>query len=281
MKTSSKIALVIIAAVAWIHAGLAVDVIMDSRCNIYGAGHSFPNNAPTVGTHGGGVPPVMISLNDLGNPPALEFQATGTVSYCPACGSAGSDGASFISAGPGYNGISGITNFPGRSLVAVFTSEIEPADPAPAALDFAVIGTNYVTLAPQLRQMFFVGDGLRNPTGAQQMVRVPAGATRLYVGLVDGYSYADTPDGYEDNTGSFTVTVNAALFLGIEYSAHKPGISVYGPINSTNRIEYTTTLPSTNWTSLTNIALPSLPVFLYDESSSGDSARFYRAVRLP
>lgn len=226
------------------------------------------------------MPPVLISLAALSNAPALRFLAGGSVSYCPPCGNNGPDGASFISAAPSYNGISGITNFPGRSLVAVFVSDAEPTNPAPVPLDFAIIGTNYATLAPELRQVFFLGDGL-TANGMAQAIRVPAGATRLYLGLIDGYSYADTPDGYEDNSGSFSVSVTPALFLGIEYSIGKPGISVFGPVGSSNRIEYATSLPTTNWISLTNIVLTGIPTLLYDTSSSGDPARFYRAFQWP
>jgi hypothetical protein len=274
----------IVLTAACAHAASAIDVSVDAHCNIYGAGHTPPNDAPTVGPHGGGLAPVLISLAALGNPNTLQFQATGSVSYCPGCENNGPDGANFIAAAPGYNGISGITNFPARSLVAVFTSETEPANPTPSTLDFAVIGTNYASLAPQLRQMFFIGNGLA-ATGTVQVIHVPAGATRLYLGLVDGDSYAVTPDWYDDNSGSFSVTVTvpmtAAVYLGMEYSTGKPGISVFGAVGSSNRIEYATTLPAINWIPLTNVVLTGIPTLLYDTSSSGDRARFYRAFQWP
>jgi hypothetical protein len=281
MKKFILIPLAINLTIAWANITSAVDVTVDSMCNIYGAGHpSPPNNAPTVGPHGGGVPPVLIIMSALNNAPWLQFYATGTVAYCPSCGNYGPDGNNLIYDAPSYNGISGITNGPGRGLVAVFTSETEPANPAPAALNFGIIGTNYATLAPQLRQVFFIGNGLTG-SGSAQAVRVPAGATRLYLGLVDGYSYDDTPDGYQDNSGAFSVSVNPALFLGIDYATLKPGISVFGPVGSSNRIEYTTVLPATSWVPLTNVVITNIPTMLYDPSASGDSARFYRAFRWP
>ena len=280
MKTTWTKILAAIMTAGLAQAAFAVDVSVDARCNIYGAGHLPPNDAPTVGTHGGGLPPVLILLAALSNAPALRFLASGSVSYCPSCGVNGPDGAGFISAAPSYNGVSGITNFPGRSLIAVFVGEVEPTNPAPAPLDFAIIGTNYATLAPGLRQMFFIGDGL-TANGMAQVIRVPTGASRLYLGFIDAYSYTDTPDGYDDNSGSFSVAVTPALFLGMEYSTGKPGISVFGPVGSTNRIEYTTALPASNWIPLTNIVLTGIPTLLYDNSSAGDPARFYRAYQWP
>ena len=281
MKTTSTKILMIVLTIACAHAAPIIDVSVDAHCNIYGAGHPPPNDAPTVGSNGGGIAPILIPLTSLGNAPTLQFKATGSVSYCPNCGANGPDGGDFITAAPSYNGISGITNFPARSLVAVFTSDTEPANPAPSPLDFALIGTNYTTLAPQLRQIFYLGDGL-TATNTAQLISVPVGATKLYLGFVDGDSYEDTPDAYDDNSGAFSVTVSsAALSLGIEYSTGKPGISIFGPVGSSNRVEYVTALPATNWITLTNIVLTGNPIFLYDTSSSGDRARFYRALQLP
>lgn len=260
---------------------------VDARCNIYGAGHlSSPDNAPTVGTHSGGLPPVMVTLSALTNAASLVFHATGSVSYCPTCGDNGPDGAGFLFDAPSYQGISGITNSPGRSLVGVFTSEVEPVNPAPPALNFAVIGTNYTALAPQLRQQFFIGDGLTSVgltsvAGGVQKVGVPAGATRLYLGFVDGITFDSIPDWYEDNTGSLSVTVDSSFYLDIKYSAGKPGISVFGAIGSSNRIEYATTLPTTNWIPLTNIVLNGIPSIVNDPNASADRARFYRAFQWP
>jgi len=70
----------------------------------------------------------------------------------------------------------------------------------------------------------------------------------------------------------------AALALRIDFSTGQPGILVYGGIGSTNRIEYTTVLPATNWTTLTNIVITNEPTIWYDAGFAGDSSRFYRAV---
>lgn len=273
--------LVITLAVACSSCGWALDVTVNGSCNIYGAGHAPPNDAPSVGSNGGGIAPAEIPLADLGNPPALILYATGAISFCSSCGNNGADGIAVIRANPSYNGISGITNCPGRSLRAVFTSNSEPTNPAPPPLDFAVIGTNYTTLAPQLNQMFFIGNGLAEPSATPQVIQVPVGATKLYLGFVDGNGYNDTPDWYADNSGSLAVTVAAALALRIDFSTGQPGISVYGENGTTNRIEYTTALPTTNWTPLTNVVLNAVPTIWYDAHFSGDSSRFYRAVSPP
>ena len=53
--------------------------------------------------------------------------------------------------------------------------------------------------APQLQQMFYVGNGLTS-TGAQESIVVPAGATRVFLGTMDGWEWSN-------NSGGFTVTI--------------------------------------------------------------------------
>jgi len=134
---------------------------VSAMCNIYGAGHSPPNDTPTEGSGGGGIAPAAVSMQALSNAPYLEFLATGAVSFCNGCGSNGPDGTNFFTSAPSYNGISGISNFPARSLIGVFTSETQPTNPAPPSLDFSAIGINSPILAPQLCQLFYIGDGLK------------------------------------------------------------------------------------------------------------------------
>jgi hypothetical protein len=104
------------------------------------------------------------------------------------------------------NGI-GNVNAPLSSLVGVFLDANQPSlSDAPAMLDFGVGGNvaggiDYATLSPLLKQVFFIGDG-RTSTDLQQGVVVPVGATRLYLGTMDGF-------GWDGNGGSFDVSVTA------------------------------------------------------------------------
>lgn len=89
------------------------------------------------------------------------------------------------------NNIAGFTNAPVDALVGVFLNSSQPtANPAPGVLDFSS-----PTLTPLLQQIFFIGDG---SLGA---ITVPTGATRLFLGTVDGF-------GWYNNTGAIDVTVN-------------------------------------------------------------------------
>jgi hypothetical protein len=84
----------------------------------------------------------------------------------------------------------------------VFLSDSAPngGSSAPATLDFTTASSrDFSTLSPKLKQPFFIGDGLRN-NGDHQTFVVPSGATRLYVGSMDGQQWSD-------NAGGFSVTV--------------------------------------------------------------------------
>ena len=59
------------------------------------------------------------------------------------------------------------------------------------------------------------------------------------------------------------------------------GVSVSGPIGSTNRIEYVSSLGATNWQALTNLVLQQSPTLFFDLDSAKSSPRYYRATRIP
>jgi hypothetical protein len=61
-------------------------------------------------------------------------------------------------------------------------------------LNFSSIGLTYTHLSPGVDQPFYMGDG------SVESLIVPAGATRLYLGTVDGY-------GWYNNVGAFDVTL--------------------------------------------------------------------------
>jgi hypothetical protein len=106
---------------------------------------------------------------------------------------------------PAANGIAAI-NAPVNALVGVFLDDHEPTSSAtPAELDFSAggLGMGFTTLCPALKQVFFIGDGLTGSgTGAIQQFVVPAGATRLFLGTVDGFDW-------NTNSGAFSVQINS------------------------------------------------------------------------
>ena len=105
-------------------------------------------------------------------------------------------------------GISGYQG-PEGALVGVFLDDAIPnAELAPDTLDFtpAGLGTNFTSLSPALRQVFFIGDGFRDD-GTPQIFIAPSGATRLVLGIPDGFGFDGQPGAYEDNDGSYMVRI--------------------------------------------------------------------------
>lgn len=69
--------------------------------------------------------------------------------------------------------------------------------------------------------------------------------------------------------------------LSISLSGTQPMISLTGTTGATYRIEFAPALPATNWTTLTNIVLPTSPQVVLDHQSiTNQSSRFYRATLL-
>ena len=86
------------------------------------------------------------------------------------------------------------------ALMGVFLSDERPdKSKTPRGLDFRAMRRDGNSFSPQLKQIFFIGDG-RNRSGALRRHMVPANAARLYLAVMDGYQW-------KNNSGSFTVTV--------------------------------------------------------------------------
>ncbi|HKG23513.1 MAG TPA: HYR domain-containing protein [Blastocatellia bacterium] len=134
----------------------------------------------------------------------LSFTSiTGTVTHGPndgCCSTTGPEGGFITGHDIGaQNGISNVIA-PVNSLIGVFLGPAIPAGAVPATLDFSSAASrDYLTLSPQLRQVFFIGNGLTSAAVLQQVI-APAGATRLFLGTMDGYDS-------NNNLGSFSVTV--------------------------------------------------------------------------
>ena len=137
---------------------------------------------------------------------ALVFHASGGVlHYQPNQGDslAAPDGQTVNIVSHNLGAEHGISDFsmPIDALLGVFLGPDAPdATPAPARLDFSTVASrDYLLLSPLLKQVFFIGDGLTS-TGERQLVRPPAGATRLYLATADAY-------GWWNNAGSFQVSL--------------------------------------------------------------------------
>lgn len=105
------------------------------------------------------------------------------------------------------DGISGYIG-PQGPLAGVFLDDNIPGSgPAPATLDFSPtgLGLDFLTLSPLLKQVFYIGDGVTS--GTFQQFIAPAGATRLFLGIPDGFSFLGHPGAYDDNDGSYRVTI--------------------------------------------------------------------------
>ncbi|MBW8830641.1 MAG: PEP-CTERM sorting domain-containing protein [Burkholderiales bacterium] len=86
------------------------------------------------------------------------------------------------------------------TLMGVFLDDRRPDSfRAPGALDFSGAGAlDFKRLSPRLKQVFFIGDGLA--AGTLQRFYVPNGATRLFLGTMDGYEW-------NNNSGAFNLKV--------------------------------------------------------------------------
>jgi hypothetical protein len=120
------------------------------------------------------------------------------------------------------NGIARM-NAPVNALVGVFLDDGVPnASAAPPGLDFSDggLGTAFGQLCPGLKQPFFIGDGLTgHGTGAPQQFVVPAGATRLFLGTVDGFDW-------NTNSGAFSVQVISTTPMSIATGVNQPAFGV-------------------------------------------------------
>lgn len=128
-------------------------------------------------------------------------------SNAPGWGPAGAAGGT--SAIEPLGGISGYRG-PKGPLLGVFLDDSNPAAAVPPpTLDFIGTepGADYDTLSPGLRQVFYIGDGTTGVAGEFKEIVAPAGATRLFFGIADGWGFEGPPGYYDDNDGVYTVRV--------------------------------------------------------------------------
>lgn len=144
--------------------------------------------------------PVLVHNIDLTQGSISFPMVTGGASHEPGCPDfcTPPEGSFFIAHQPGaMNGISG-TNAPINALMGVFLGPEAPnGGEAPEAIDFEKTGTDFSYLKPKLKQVFYIGRGRMN-NGELKTFYVPDGATRLYLGTMDGY-------GWYNNSGTIEV----------------------------------------------------------------------------
>ena len=59
-------------------------------------------------------------------------------------------------------------------------------------------------LNPGIGQVFYIGDG-KTTAGDFQTFIAPVGATRLALGIPDGFGFNGGPGAYDDNDGSYSI----------------------------------------------------------------------------
>lgn len=132
----------------------------------------------------------------------LSFQkASGQTSYADAADYGPDGNTGWIVRQDAVNGINS-TSAPLNSFVGIFIDDRNPNSWAQAAEpDFSTDASrNFSSLSPALKQVFFIGDGLDN-SGNIQKFKIPSGATRLYLGIMDEKGW------WWDNTGYIQTTI--------------------------------------------------------------------------
>jgi hypothetical protein len=112
--------------------------------------------------------------------------------------------------GVSEHGIADVTA-PTGSIIGVFLGSGLPDSIAspPAPLNFSTqAAMDYTNLSPLLQQPFYGGNG-QTSGGTQQQVVVPAGATRLFLGILDGWEWSN-------NAGGFNCTVTQTSILTVK-----------------------------------------------------------------
>ena len=187
--------------------GGGTGLMIDAKSNIFASGRA---------TAFDGLLPPSVRLAAGTGRVVTVTNATGTVRCFSSAAATGPDGGTEGSTTgtdiSSYRGISGVIHTRKTMfLVGVFLTDAEPADPAPARLDFSN-NEAFATLAPVIGQTFFIGDGMTGTgAGGVQQFMAPDSATRLFLGFADAYWAHGAPGFYGDNSGSLGVTVNVAF----------------------------------------------------------------------
>lgn len=89
------------------------------------------------------------------------------------------------------------SSMPLNSINAVFLNANLPDNQTPpATTNFSTQAErDYTSFSPKVQQVFYVGNG-QTSEGIQQQIVVPQGATRLFLGTMDGWEWSNNIGGY-------------------------------------------------------------------------------------
>lgn len=97
----------------------------------------------------------------------------------------------------------------------------------------AGLGIDFLSLNPGLGQVFYIGDGKTAGDVFQQFV-APVGATRLFLGIPDGFGFGGAPGAYDDNDGSYRIRIGINQVPAIPepetYALMLAGLGVLGAV---------------------------------------------------
>ena len=153
--------------------------------------------------------PILVQGLDLTKGGYVVFEVSGAAFYgagptslfSPPDGRRNNDEQFEYGKRPALLGKSGI-KAPLVSLLGVFLGQTELTPSLNSLvkdLDYGTLGTKFRYFAPELGQVFYIGDGIGETTSEyRQQWRIPPGASRLYLGIMDGAEWSN-------NSGSFTV----------------------------------------------------------------------------
>lgn len=191
-------------------AALSLGLSAPAFAGVFVPGDANPNLAgQAAGAHccGGGGPediapaqsPVL-AASGFGASTVFTFSASGLADGA-GTGPTGPDGSYIFNMTDYGLGVAPASQVGVLGLVGVFLDASTPTGGSePSGLSFAG-GLNFASLSPGLNQIFWIGDGLTGTgSGAVQTFISPLGATRLYLGTIDGFQWSN-------NTGGFAVTI--------------------------------------------------------------------------
>lgn len=189
-------------------AGQTINTSVNSNSSIY---QVFGHGGTVGGAYGLASDAVLFNFTAGANN-SFHFSVSGMSNCCSGAPDTLPDGAGGSTNVQGMNGLSSAVGNSQLGLLGVFTSEVDPfGGSAPAALVWNA--NNPLSSSPLLNQVFYIGDGLSgylNAGGSPLSFLAPTGATRLYLGVADGWGFGGPSGYYYDNVGKYTVGVGLA-----------------------------------------------------------------------